>query len=335
LNVLGVALCAGRTPGFRHALGAAGLFTLAFAAKPTAVYGVLATTLWLACSRRGRLGATVLSATAGGAIVVLASMYLASEGRAFEALWAGAATGARLSGFLKAPLTLAQLARQVPETLVFIQLGFAAVLALSVREKPLSSVPVLFFAATLLVSIAIFSFEGTDTNHLIDLHVASIIAISGLVASPQNSEADFGLAALAVAALAGSLSLASGLMNRQAEQRHGTFEQALALIPDRQRPILAENPLVPIAAGQQPYMLDSYMFRMIGDRDPSFGEPLWRRLREQDFAAVVLERNPHDERGEAWYRTAFFGDGFVEELERHYEMTGRVGMRVVYRPKPR
>ena len=335
LNVWGVALCAGQTLGPWQALGAAGLFTLAFASKPTAVYGVLATTLWLVCSKRGRLGGMVLSATAIGAVIVLASMYLASEGRAFEALWAGASTGVRLSDFLKAPLTLAQLARQVPETLVFIQLGLAAVLVLSLRAKSLSSLPVLFFLAALVVSVPIFAFEGTDTNHLIDLHVASVIAIAAFVMSLQNTDADFGVATLAVAALAGSLSLASGLMNRHAEQRQGTLEQALALIPDRQRPILAENPLVPIAAGQQPYMLDSYMFRLIRARNPSLGEPLRRALREQAFAAVVLERNPHDARGIEWYRTAFFGEDFVEELEQHYEMTGHVRMRVVYRPKPR
>jgi hypothetical protein len=77
------------------------------------------------------------------------------------------------------------------------------------------------------------------------------------------------------------------------------------------------------------------MFRMIDRGNPSFGEPLRRALQEQRFGAVVHERNPHDERGTDWYRSAFFGAGFIEELERHYERAGSVRMRVVYRPRQR
>jgi hypothetical protein len=47
----------------------------------------------------------------------------------------------------------------------------------------------------------------------------------------------------------------------------------------------------------------------------------------------VLERDPHDARGELWYGRSFFGDGFIEAVEQQYELAGVVGMRHVYRPK--
>ena len=75
--------------------------------------------------------------------------------------------------------TYAQLARQVPETLVFIQLGIAAALAMAVGDRSICRLPVAFFGATLVVSIPIFAFEGTNTNHLIDIHIASVVAIVG------------------------------------------------------------------------------------------------------------------------------------------------------------
>jgi hypothetical protein len=56
-------------------------------------------------------------------------------------------------------------------------------------------------------------------------------------------------------------------------------------------------------------------------------------LDEQRFAAVVLERYPHDARGQDWYGRSFFGEGFIEAMERRYELAGVVGMRHVYRPK--
>jgi hypothetical protein len=333
LNIFGVTMVAGQIVGSWQAIAAAGLFTLAFASKPTALYGVLAATLWLACTRRFRLAATVMFGTMAGGLIVIGLMHVLSGGRAFEPLGAGESTRASVMDFLRAPMSFARIVRQVPETLVFVQLGLAAVLALAVRARSVISLPVLLFGSALVMSVAIFAFEGTDTNHLIDLHVVSIVAVIAFVLSQRNTEAEFGVSALAVAALAASLSLVSGLVNREAEQRQGTLQQALALIPDERRPILAENPLVPIAAGQRPYMLNPYMFRLISQANPAYGDPLRRALQEQAFSAVVLERNPHDARGEEWYRTAYFGGDFIEQLEQRYEVKGTIGMRVVYGPR--
>ncbi len=334
LNLLGVALIASHGAAARPVLGAAALFTLAFAAKPTAVYGVLAATVWLLASRQPARALRLAASTAAGGATVLALLYVASGGRAFETLWAGASTGLRLVDFVKAPLTFAQLARQVPETLVFIEIGLAAALAIAARTRSVASLPLLVLGAALVTSVPIFALEGTDTNHLIDANAAAIVALAGWVVMEGESRAHLGVAALAVAALAASLSLGSGVVNRSSEQRHGTLAEVLALVPDQSRPILAENPLVPLAAGQRPYLLDSYMFRILDAADPSFGTPLREALARQEFAAVVLERHPHDDRGREWYRAAFFGDGFIDALERRYELVGEVGMRVVYRPRP-
>lgn len=335
LNLLGAALAFRSDAARGRMLGPAVLFTLAFAAKPTAVYGVMATVVWLMTARRVRQGATLAALTAGGGALVLALAHLLSGGRALPLWWTAATSGTGADDTLRAPFTFAQLARQVPETLVFIQLGLAAVVAISLRARRVNNEVTLLMLAVLAITVPIFVFEGTDTNHLIDLMAVSVVAVAAFIAIPDRVEADFATAALAVATLAASLSLATGLANRAAEQRHGTFAQALALVPDRDRPILAENPLVPIAAGQRPYMLDSYMFRLLREDTPSLGEPLFRNLEHQAFSAVVLERDPHDERGRAWYGSALFGDGFIEALEQHYELAGMVGMRVVYRPRPR
>jgi hypothetical protein len=335
LNVLGVALCARTLCSRRRALGSAVLFTLAFAAKPTSVYGVCAAALWFVGSQRARLAWTVLTATAIGAIGTIGLMQVASGGRAFEVLWAASATGVRPTDFVRAPLAFARNARQVPETLAFIQLGIAAALASIVRDRSARSLPVIFFGVTLVMSVPIFAFEGTSTNHLIDIHAASVVAIAGYITSQRRSESGFAVAALAVAMLAGSMSLATRLTSLDAAGRYGTLDQALALIPDTQHPILAENPLVPIAAHQRPYMLDSFMFRMMKARRPEFGEALTQALSQQAFAAVVLDRDPDSEPGRTLYRVAFFGDGFVETLERYYDRIGAVGQRNIFTPRRR
>jgi len=332
LNVWGLAVCAGAIGG-AGLLASALLFALSFATKVTSVSGVGAALVWLMATGRVRQAGALLGCTAAGMSLVLATMYLGSHGLVFDIFRASATAGGGLGQLLQAPFTLARQARRVPETLVFIQLGFAAALVFLVRPRPLQNPALLFFVAVFAVTTVIFGSPGTDTNHFIDLHVASILLVASWISAQRAPWSDFGGAALLVAALAASLSLVSGLANAKGEQRRGAVADALRLIPDRSKPILAENPLVPIVAGQRPYLLDAYMLRVLVERDPAFGDPLWADLRRHRFAAVVFENDPAIGRARSLYRE-ILGQRFVEAVEQSYEPAGQVGTRTVYLPRP-
>jgi hypothetical protein len=332
LNVWGVAVCAGAA-GTTGILGAALLFTLAFATKITAVSGVTAAVLWLWLTGQRRAAAGLIIATAAGMVLVLVAIQLGSHGVAFGVLRASASGGATLSDILKSPLSLAQQARRVPETLAFIQLGCAAFLALFFWPKPWTSLPLLFFVCVFAVTTVIFGSPGTDTNHFLDLHVASVVLVASWLVVRGLPPLDFATTALIVAALAASMSLGSGLINARSEQQRGLLSDALRLIPDHSRPILAQNPMVPIAAGQRPYLIDPFMIRLLSERDPALAEPLWRDIEERRFAAVVLEADPRTERARALYRSAILGERFLQEMDRNYEVAGAVGTRTVYLPR--
>jgi hypothetical protein len=332
LSVWGLGLCVRPGMSKREIVGAAALFVLAFATKVTAVSGFGAALIALALRREFAVASRLLAITVVGFAVVVAGVYFGSHGNAFGQM-GSRATSLHLLDLVRAPLSFARLAREVPETLVFIQLGVAAFLAFAMaRRLPVAA---LFFMGTLAVTSVVCVFEGADTNHLVEAHAASILVVAAWVLTRSRADIEFALSALAVAGLAASLSLASGLMNHRSEQRHGTFSQTLALIPDARGPILAENPLVPIAAGERPYVADAFTLRMMRRSDPAVVEPLWNGLREHRFSAVVLERDPHTDRGSEWYRSGFFGEGFIDELERSYREAGRVGERIVYLPVPR
>ena len=143
LNVWGVALCAGGALGSVGLPAAAILFTLAFASKMVMVSGLGATVLWLWASGRRASALRLLAATAFGMAVVLVLVQLASRGVALEVLGASMSGGASARDILMAPFTLARQARRVPETLVFIQLGFAALVVLLFRPKPLGNIAAL------------------------------------------------------------------------------------------------------------------------------------------------------------------------------------------------
>jgi hypothetical protein len=334
LNVWGVALCVGGTIGTGGLAAAAILFTLAFATKMVMVSGLGAAVLWLWLSGRRKAAAQLLMTAGGGIALVLAVIQIGSHGVAFDVLRASASAGATAGDMLNAPLTLARQARRVPETLVFIQLGCAALLVLLFTPRARTNLALIFFASVLAVTTAIFGSPGTDTNHFLDLHVASVVLVASCFAAEEFRGGAFGRAALVVASLAASLSLASGLTDRRLARRHGLIAEALELIPDKSRPILAQNPLVPVAAGQRAYLIDSFMIRLFTERSPERVEPLWSDVRSQKFAAVVLENDPGVERTRDLFRV-ILGERFLAEVDRHYEIVGRVGTRTVYLPRRR
>lgn len=334
LNLWGVALCADAALPSGALLAAAVAFTLAFATKVTAVSGLAAAAGWLFLTRRSRTALLLLLLVGVGVVLVIGLMYLGSSGVAFGVFRASASGGATWSSLVKAPLTFAKQARRVPETLAFVQLGFAALLVL-LWHRAIDGLALLFFTCVLCMTVVIFGSPGTDTNHLLDLHVASIVLVGSWIARRGLPRASFSVAALVVAALAGGLSLASGLVDARSEQRRGLFADTLARIPDKSRPILAQNPLLPVVAGQRAYLLDPFLIRLLSERDPALVEPLWRELRAQKFAAVVFERDPREERARGLYRSALLGERFLDEVDRNYEIAATIGPRTVFLPRVR
>lgn len=330
LNVCGFAAALATPLGGGALLLAATCFALAFAAKVTTVSGAGAACLWLLVARRPGDALRLAGCTAAGVVLVLTAMYVASHGVVFEVMRASASGGAGLRDLLLAPMTLARQTRRVPETLAFVQLGCAAWLVVVLARRWSLAAPALFFVAVFAVTTIIFGSPGTDTNHLLDLHVASLIMVASLSTGRQRVAAGFSQVALVVAALAASLSLVSGLMNAGTEQRRGRLAEALALIADTSRPILAQNALVPIAAGQRPFVIDPFLLRLNTERDPAFGAPLWDAIRRQRFSAVVFERDPVVAR--ELYKV-ILGERFLDEVQGAYVRAGNVGQRTIFLPR--
>jgi len=111
------------------------------------------------------------------------------------------------------------------------------------------------------------------------------------------------------------------------------FEKVLALVGGTQKPILSENPVVPVLAEQQAYVLDPWMLRLLRQSDPGLGEPLLEGLRHQGFGAVVLcMADPTTSFGQRWYETAHFGPGFTSALNQNYKLVAIIDDQRVYLP---
>ena len=326
LNVWGVVLCVGQ-PSRRRLYSAALLFTLAFATKETSVFGAGAVFLTWMIGRKFSDGWHLLSATAAGYAAVIVAMYLASGGRSFESLRLTLATGSGVQSLLNSPITMVEAMNGYREEMIFFALALTALLMTRASLR----LPSLLFLGTLGVTLVIFSSEGTAGNHLIDLLIASVVVFAVWFSEYRLAEA--GVSLLAMASLVAWLGLMVQHRYDDLVPVHTQLQEIIHAVGSPERPILSDNPLVPLSAGQRPYVLDAFMFRVLQERVPHFGDPMWQMLKERRFAAVVLVDNPDSDEGKDTYSNYHFGDDFMELMRQNYEKAGSAGTEYIFLPR--
>ncbi len=333
LNIWGLAAIARSRPSHRNVLLASILFTLAWSAKLTTVFGVGAAFAWLVLAGFSGMAWALAAETACGCLAVLGAMSIASHGRILGILKACSSGGMSAATIASGPwhmLTMVWL--EDSGMLVFLFLALLAVFF----PKSWRNLPLLFFVATLAATSTILSSPGTNYNHLLDVQVAAVILFTvWLTEQPSPLPREVGVCALALATLLAAVPLVHKLRIEDRMVPAHRFERVIALIGDTHKPILAENPALPLLAGQRPYVIDSWMLRLLQTRRPGFGDPLLEGLHNQAFGAVVLfMRDPRTEEGQEWYERVDFGPGFLPALSQSYRLASVVNGQSVYLPGP-
>jgi hypothetical protein len=337
LNVCALAVLVRPKLGHRQVVLASILFTLAWSAKANVVFGFVAAFVWLlACGAR-RTAGELAAMTGCGCVLVAGVMMVASQGRVWEVFKACASGGANHTIVMLAPIHVWRIASHSDRglTLFFFLAVFALLAELWTQSvKVLRELPVVFFVTTAVITIAIFASPGVVTNHLIDMQVASVILFTfWLVKGASARQKQFGLCALALATAVAAVPLLHKLKVWDHRVQAHRFQGVVALIEDKNKPILAENPVIPVLAGQRAYVLDPWMLRMLRERIPNFGEPLLEGLRHQAFGAVVLAvTSPGTRWAKWWYESSDFGPGFLSALTENYRLASVVGDQMLYLP---
>lgn len=336
LNVWGLAIIAPvpRSRGRIHLTAL--LFTLAWSAKLTTVFGLAAAIIWLLFTGCKRVAWLLAGETLCGYLIVGGAMIAASRGRVVEIFRACASGGTDWRFILTSPLRIESMAVYTdPILTAFAVLALLMLLIVVVSKKLWHSLPALFLIATLAVTIVIFGSPGTAGNHLLDLQVAAVILLASCVAhSTSHLQRQIGVYALALLTMAASLLLWKNMTTWSRWYHPHEFQRVIAAIHPNGKPILAENPIVPVLARQQPYVLDPWMVQLLGTHFPRFQEPLLERLRHQDFSAVVLTSGNIAENGaKGWFDNNSFGPGFVAALNDHYQLALQIERDWIYLPR--
>jgi len=225
-------------------------------------------------------------------------------------------------------------ARLDPVILWFAAVAAVALAQVALSGKLLRNLPALLFLATLAVTAFIYGTPGVNDNHLIDLQVASLLLIAvELSHAATTRQRQWGVVALALMVFFSAEPTLRHFKNHDLRFHRQRFQQVLAHIGDSGRPILAENPIVPLLAGQQAYVSDPWMLRLLRTRIPGLGDPLLEGVRNRAFGAVVLcMADPSTSYGRWWYETQQFGPGFDAALTGNYRLIATVDDQKIYLP---
>lgn len=334
---LQVAALAALAPGAsrRRVAVAVAAFALAFAAKPTTLTAVAAACAWLAVRRERRAALALALGAAGSAAAVWAATDALSGGR-FGALLAACASGGAGAGdLLRAPVRFArELYAADPAGLVLVA---AAVVALARAGRggwlALLRAPAglagLWLGAASGGALVIYALPGTGVNHLLEVEVASAVALGATAAAAPGFRARLP----ALAAAAAGLLLALGIWRDDGRSSRLAEVRAVVAALPADAPLLAEDPLVPLLAGQRPLAVDTWMLRLAAERDPAVDRPLRAALAAGRIPRVVLLEDVDGPEAEAWFARDL-GMGPVQELRRGYRLDARAGRYRVYRFGP-
>lgn len=330
LNLWGFAAYLGGKSGRNRPTVPALLFTLAFAAKATAFHGAAAMCIWLLVQGRKRDAAALAGLVALGCSAVLAVTQAASAGRFLAILRACASGGATAGSVLDAPRLMAGMFLW-KEPWGF-GLFVAACLACLGRVRSCArSLPGIYLAVSLGTTVVIFGSPGITWNHLADLVTASILFLGAAVGqAPPAQRRALEPALLLLAALA-VLPGITTLRQELAAAREGAGQErravAAAIAPGTGG-ILSDDPLLPIVAGERPYLLDAFMVRLVAERDPQFAVHLTDGIRAGSFRAIVFLNDPRTHQD--WYETVHFGPEVMRFVNENYEPGGQVGRYFIY-----
>jgi hypothetical protein len=219
----------------------------------------------------------------------------------------------------------------LPIELVFLILGFAGFFAL-IRKRT-SSMPAIFFACTVVSTAVVLGAIGTNINHFLDIDIACLIVFSAWLFDPTTKERTFGMVTLLFLALFAVCPILYGIHRPDtggyfdfAYSR--AFDQTLKFLGRQDKPILAANPLLPVLAGQRPYILDLWMFTRVAEKNRSFAASMADGFRQHKFAAIVLE----DQLGSKT-DPYVFPDAMTEEIRQNYQLAATFQRAFIYLPR--
>jgi len=277
-------------------LFAAGLaVVLAALTKVTALAYLVPIAWWLVTSGRARAAAWFVLGTIALFTAAAGLVEVASHGAFLESFRATISGGMRSSDVWRAvPKFLREVAI---DPFVAVPVIVACWCAF-VRPRRFG-LPQMILVTVSAITLVIFASPGTVGNHLVDLHMASLLVAGvGMAHGQLPARAAAAVVAGMAAALAAISFPVPGIPSVTATLRAQSLPSRAAVraihgefLPQGTR-YLSTDPVIAVLYDERPLLLDAFnLSRFVRERTAA-GRDLEQRLRRHDFAFVIVREDP-------------------------------------------
>lgn len=319
------------------ALAAAAIF-----AKVSAVWAAVAIAIWLLVNRRAAL-TPFLTAFAGVLALSTVLFELLSDGRFLSQVTSYTFEGSRgpagvlTDGVQSVVTTFAESADAV--WLLFPLAVVATAWSAGSRRPTLLQ---LALAVDVVVLCFVMASRGTDHNHLLDLCLLTVLVVGELAGGRPAADGHVVRVVATIAAVWGLVTsyqrtmgpetkgALRSLVRGSSDSELGLASNPLAGLVGEDDRLLSEDPTIPLAVGQRPILLDSFIARATLADDPELARALARRVAAQDFDEIVLVAGL--EPGTGLFDKQFLGRTVNDAVLRSYRLGYVVRDIYVYLP---
>lgn len=296
MSAVAFALHSGGRRGVWWLAAASAAVVLAALTKVTALAYAAPIVAWLVTSRRTQAAAWFAIGTAALFAVTIGLVQTASDGRFVESLRATISGGMGSSDVWRAaPKFVREIVLDPFVAVLFTLACWCAVASLRRGRTGLAEV---YLAAASVVTLVIFASPGTVGNHLVDIHMSSVLAIGVAIAggrlSPRPAAAVFACLAAALAAIsipvAGIPSVIATLRAQGRPSRAVVRAVHAEYLPAGTR-YLSTDPVIAVLNDERPLLLDAFnLDRFVREGTPA-GRDLEQRVRRHDFQVIIVRED--------------------------------------------
>jgi hypothetical protein len=231
-----------------------------------------------------------------------------------------------LSNILRGPAEVLRYVGSFSELAVLAAAAIAALADPARRSRADGAAPLRFgTGAALLVALLVLANRGADHNHLLTaIALAAVCASTAWDTMPARV-----LAMTALLTVVPATWRDTAALIRQAASPAERRAEVIAAVRAEPGPVLAEDPLLLLAAGRRSPITDPSTLRSRARAGDERAKSVLQATAEGRWSLILLEQDA--DRAVAWYRDFHFGDAFTAALRERYARADEKDFFVLYR----
>ncbi len=172
----------------------------------------------------------------------------------------------------------------VTDPFIAVPFAFTAWSAVASARRGEWLLPHAYWLTVTVVTIVILASRGTATNHMVEVHLASVLCTAVGLARLELPPRAVAAAYLALAVFIAAWSLREP---RQPNRRATVVALRAEYGGPRER-YLSLDPIIPLLSGERPVVLDAFYLDLLVEGDTAVGRDLGERVARREFDAIFV-----------------------------------------------